>query len=301
MRQHQLLAYYAIAALCVTLRITFCAAGSDDPIKRDHQEEEQQLIPLTKCCDIGQFYNAGFDRCLEWESYLAEVHLLATSFQDVPPFYNDNDGRVVHPVAPSAFLLSLANFTFCPTGQIARSSPDFQLFKNGSMKTVEGKALKFGEFCVDRIINREGANTNLTAGLFVARFCIPDPCVVNNRTGCVRKCCPNGMALNGDERICQVNSAPFEIPFHDESGAALNASHFGTSSSPIVSDGVFVDCQNGAYSLRPSVESDDEFYILPNGRIHTPALGEYHDDYCIDNFIVSEDGVVRTCFKMICY
>jgi hypothetical protein len=50
------------------------------------------------------------------------------------------------------------------------------------------------------------------------------------------------------------------------------------SSSLVVSYGVFLDCQHGAYSLRPSVEGDDEFYILPNGRIHTPALGEYHDD-----------------------
>jgi hypothetical protein len=36
------------------------------------------------------------------------------------------------------------------------------------------------------------------------------------------------------------------------------------SSSLVVSYGVFLDCQHGAYSLRPSVEGDDEFYILQN-------------------------------------
>jgi hypothetical protein len=285
MRNHQLVVYYAIA-LSVTLRITSCGAGSEESIKREDRQDEHSLIPLTKCCDIGEFYNAGFDRCLQWETYLPEVHY-TTSFLEIPSIYYDNDGRSVHAASPSAFLLSFGNLTFCPKGQIVKSSTEFQLFKNGSMKTLQGNVVrKSGEFCVDQIMTQE----TTTSPVFVSRFCIPDPCI-NNKMGCIYKCCPHGMVLNETERICQQSSVPFEIPFRDQSGAPVGKTEI--LSSLIVSDGVFVDCKYGAYSLRPSLEDDDEFYILPNGRIHTPALGEYNDDYCIDNF-VNEDGVVRT-------
>lgn len=314
-RHHQLAVYYYAIALCVTLRITFCAgAGSDESggIKRDvgagvqqeedeHSAQQQQLIPLTKCCEIGEFYNAGFDRCLEWENYLMDSHDDATSFLQVPPFYHDDDGRGgVHPVAPSAFLLSFNNnLTFCPNGHIVKSTTDFQLFKNGSMKTVlkQGTNVmqKSGEFCIDRIMSQENF-TSSSSAMFVSRFCIADPCA-NNRTGCVHKCCPNGMALNETERICQQSSVPFEIPFHGDENGVDPVDRELLASSLVISDGVFVDCKHGAFSLRPSVEVDDEFYILADGRIRAPALDDYNDDYCIDNF-VNEDGVVRILFEI---
>ena len=302
-RHHQLRAaavYYYAIALSVTLRITLCSAGSDEigRIKRDagvvdeHSAAEQQLIPLTKCCDIGEFYNAGFDSCLEWENYLTTQEVqqhYPTSFLHVPPFYSDNDGRV-HPLAPgSAFLLSFnINLTFCPNGQIVKTTTDFHLYKNGSMGTTDADTKrKAGEFCVDRIMTQQQTTTENSTAVFVSRYCIDDPCA-NKTMGCVHKCCPNGMALNETARICQPSSVPFEIPFHDDDAQLLASSHM------VVSDGVFVDCQHGAYPLRPSLEPDDEFYIRADGRLHAPALGhaEYNDDYCIDHFL-NQDLVVR--------
>jgi hypothetical protein len=214
----------------------------------------------------------------------------ATSFLHVPPFYSDNDGRV-HSVAPSAFLLSFnINLTFCPNGQIVKSTTDFHLYKNGSMKTTndETKRKPAGEFCVDRILTQQQTTTEHSTAVFVSRYCIDDPCAQNKTMGCVHKCCPNGMALNETERICQPSSVPFEIPFHHDDDAQLLM-----ESQMVVRDGVFVDCQHGAYPLRPSLEPDDEFYIRADGRLHAPALGdEYNDDYCIDHF-VSQDLVVR--------
>ena len=114
-------------------------------------------------------------------------------------------------------------------------------------------------------------------------LCVADPCA-NSSAGCINKCCPSGMILNETEKSCQASSVPFVIPFHDESGKPLLP--------PIVRDGVFVDCKHGAYSLRPSIEEEDRFFILPNGSIHIPAMSDDVDDYCIDQF-ASDDGTVK--------
>jgi hypothetical protein len=81
-------------------------------------------------------------------------------FIHVPPFYLDN-GESVHPVALSAFLLSFNNKTFCPNGQIVKTTTNFQLYnKNGSMKTTNAddtltNKRKAGEFGVDRIMTQQ--------------------------------------------------------------------------------------------------------------------------------------------------
>lgn len=252
----------------LTLWIALCA-GSDESMLHDDQG---LLIPLAKCCDVSEFYNAGFDTCMEWD----------TLDMEVPGFYFDSKENG-HAVAPSAFLLSLTNLTICPNGHVVKTSTEFQIFEDGSLKAADGSVRKPLDFCVNRIVS--GSNSTASLAIFASRVCVPDPCA--NSTGCVHKCCPTGMILNETERLCQPSSAPFVIPFHDESGTPLPRPQ-----SVTVRDGVFVDCKHGAYSLRPSVEADEEFYILPDGRIHLPTVHEFIDDYCIDQF-ATEDGTVR--------
>lgn len=264
--RHQLA--YTIA-VSLTLWIASCAGSDDESTLHDDQGF---LIPLAKCCDVGGFYNAGFDSCLERD----------TLDMEVPGTYFDSNGTG-HAVAPSAFLVSLTNLTICPNGHVVKTSTDFQIFEDGSLKTADGIVREPGEFCVNRIVSDSDSTAPLA--MFASRLCIADPCA-NSSTGCIHKCCPTGMILNETERLCQPSSVPFVIPFHDESGTPLLP-----PTSVIVRDGVFVDCKHGAYSLRPSTEEDEEFYVLPNGRIHLPAIREYVDDYCIDQF-ASEDGTV---------
>lgn len=272
--RHQLA--YTIA-VSLTLWIASCAGSDDESTPHDDQGF---LIPLAKCCDVGEFYNAGFDSCLERD----------TLDMEVPGTYLDSNGTG-HAVAPSAFLVSLTNLTICPNGYVVKTSTDFQIFEDGSLKTADGIVREPGEFCVNRIVSDSDSTAPLA--MFASRLCIADPCA-NSSTGCIHKCCPTGMILNETERLCQPSSVPFVIPFHDESGTPLLP-----PTSVIVRDGVFVDCKHGAYSLRPSTEEDEEFYVLPNGRIHLPAIREYVDDYCIDQF-ASEDGTVTIFLVLPC-
>ena len=45
-------------------------------------------------------------------------------------------------------------------------------------------------FSINRV--EEENDSKSTAGNFVARYCVPDPCTTS---GCIRKCCPSDMAL----------------------------------------------------------------------------------------------------------
>ena len=45
-------------------------------------------------------------------------------------------------------------------------------------------------FAINRV--EEENDSKSTAGNFVARYCVPDPCTTS---GCIRKCCPSDMAL----------------------------------------------------------------------------------------------------------
>jgi hypothetical protein len=246
--KHQLMNTFTIAFL-----MTSCAESM-------MHDNEEIISPLIKCCDAGEFYNAGFDSCMKWGSD-------GTGHDDVE------------------FLLSFSNLTRCPNGHVVKISTDFKIFENGSIKTAEEFVREPGDFCVNRIIDK----SNSQFPMFASRFCIADPCEKSS-SGCIRKCCPTGMILDEIDKICHPNPMTFVVAFQDENGEPLLH-----PTSIVTRDGIFVDCKFGKYSLRPSEEEDDEFFILSNGTMMLSSTSELIDDYCIDQ-VATEDGTV-TCFS----
>jgi hypothetical protein len=117
------------------------------------------------CCKSGTTYLPGIDQCLP----IKVSTLYSKLFSN---FSYPNDG--------------LAD---CPDGFVSHSTKDFQL-DNGTL-WIGGKQLKSNEFCINRV--EEENDSTSTAGNFVARYCVPDPCTTS---GCIRKCCPaSDMAL----------------------------------------------------------------------------------------------------------
>lgn len=253
------------AVWCWTM--VYCSSAS-------HQTEPT-AVPLTKCCNDGEFYNTGFDKCHAWD-IIPEPELF-------PPIYSYDNNNTIRRISRDGFALSTTNnLTSCPAGSIIKSWTEFQIYQDGKLKTLDRQEERdFGEFCIERTLSES------EIPVFVARFCVDDPCA-GNETLCVRKCCPNGMVLNETGRVCQSSSVPFVVPFRDESGTRVE-SH----PALITRDGVFPICENGAYSLEPSKDEEDEFYVLPDGRIHIPSFRQHEeatrDDYCIDHFITSKE------------
>lgn len=272
----------------IAVVFTLCSASKSEnntstqllPEQVDNpQDAAANLIPLTKCCNDDEVYKIGFDDCVQWDG-------MAQGDLPIIVYSTDNVSRHV---SSSEFILTFNNLTSCQTGYVVKSWIEFQIYENGSLKTYDGNERQAGDFCVQRIPDDDSGvdGTN-----FAVRSCVPNPC--ENTTSCVRKCCPAGMAINQTSIVCESSSIPFVLPFRDENGV-----HVEPHPSMTIYDGAFVDCQHGAYALRPSADPNDEFYILPDGKIHVPSfriIGEEDvdigDDYCVDHFI-NENGAVR--------
>lgn len=257
-----------VAAMCWTM--VCCSSKS--------QQTKLTAVPLTNCCNSSEFYNVGFDRCQEWDTEIVNPELF-------PPIYSyGNNDNKIHSFSSEEFDLSTAdNLTSCPDGYVVKSWTKFKIFQDGKLKTLDGKHERLpGEFCIQRIVSQ--------TPVFAARLCVPDPCA-GNETQCVRKCCPNGMVLNEIDRVCQSSSVPFILPFHDKNGTRVEP-----NPALITLDGVFPNCDNGAYSLRPSEDGEDEFYILSNGIMHVPSFRQHDSgdvsDYCIDHFTKNDTLVI---------
>ena len=237
--------------------------------------------PLTTCCFESQYYAVGFDRCVEWDKI---------PNSEFPPIY-DNSVNKNRTLSGIDFVLRTDNLTSsCPSGHVVKSSTEFRIFKSGALKTPDGIERPTEEFCVNRVPSG-GDNGN---ALFAVRYCIPDPCV---DAKCVRKCCPIGMTLNETAKICQPSPVPFVVSFHDESGTPTDS-----RPSAIVHDGSFPNCRNGMYFLRPALNNtDDEFYILPDGKLHMPdaIINSTMDEYCVENIINSLGSVRRKSYKNV--
>ena len=235
-------------------------------------------IPVTKCCSDDTFYTLGFDQCKRAEGKVDSWP---------PVVYSALSSRPIE-VTADDFSLTTA-LDDCPAGQIDVSTTQFRFFSDGSLRLDDGRRFKAGEFCLNQI------SVPVT---FAARFCIPDPC---NETalGCLRKCCPNKMAVNNTDRFCHPTSLPFEVEFHDENGQSVQMS----PSSYIIRDGVVPKCNNDGYNLL-SEQYGDVFYILPNGHIYMPIYPENDrdtQDYCIDYFVDEEGPVSALVVILIIY
>lgn len=258
--------------LLVIAAVLFC-----DVAKGQQQEipklQLQWNLPLTKCCDESEpLYALGFDSCKSEDIPIVWP----------PPVYLVKTNRTVD-ASRLEFSLSI-NLTSCPEGYVSLSSTNFHLNTDGTVTLLaDGNQLESNEFCLSQIAEQP---TTREAD-FAVRYCAPDPC---NKTNCVHKCCPNGMALNETSKLCQTTKDPFILAFHNESGQEVTPD----SRSYMIRDGNVPQCSFGMYSLQPQINPEEFFYILPDGQIYVPGYPEndrVSKEYCIEDFML-ETGIV---------
>jgi len=256
------------AIVCVVALLHNPVAAADKNVK----------IPAVKCCP--GYYNILTDQCQESEE---EGHPVAESAWP-PAVRSVHENRTLTRGIEDFQL----NYTLraCAEGYVARVAVDFIFRDDGSLMTSSGP-FQPGQFCLDQVMPY-GEEAQ-----FLARFCLADPCAERH---CIRKCCPLGMAINGNERICQFYSKDFVVVVQHENGSVVDVGDM-----LILDGGTAPRCHNEISVLRPDIYGDgDQFFILPNGQLKVP-LYTYEEsvikDYCIDSFFYdnfSESAMV--CF-----
>ena len=236
------------------------------PIER---QDTAVKIPLTKCC-LGphSYYDIGNQKCSEMDE--------SESANWPPPVHSLTNNQIVNHPAQDFHLTH--QLTECPPGYIAQSSTDFTLFEDGSVK-IPNIVPKFqpADVCI--------ANSSPSGG-FVTRFCVRDPCTASH---CVRKCCPRGFLMNFETKLCEPTSVEFVVEYRDETGQIVPPPN-----NFVVRGGVSPSCPLGINLLDPEIYPQDEFYILPSGKLFVPAYLDTDrliDEYCVDDFKVDNNIV----------
>lgn len=243
---------------------------------------------IAKCCADNELYYPGFDLCINVSS---DVH----QHLEPLPVYSSIDSEsvlsiTVLPLESRQLFAEDAVMDPCSDGYYSTSTEQFELFFNGSLKTNNGLH-KAGQFCIHPApaANKSG-NNQWPLYSYVARYCIPHQC---DSATCIRKCCPEGMAFNEKEKICQPTDSPFAIVKYmstDSTDSITEAlSHdntirvkAGRPTHQIIS-GLHISC-----STEGLIEVFlNEFYILSDGKMYVPSYPcEFErstDQYCIEN------------------
>lgn len=214
------------------------------------KEENEKKISLMECCQ-DSFNSVGFNDCKNSsqspDAWLPFVHSLKeneTFIQSLDQFQ---------------FIYSLPN---CSDGFIEKTSTQFNLYEDGSLKTAQG-SFQFGEFCIEQMLKSEGDST------LVARYCIRDPC---NDTSCIRKCCPDGMAVDRTTLLCHGDVQDFNITIQDERGFVVDENIDG------IRYGI-PEC----FEIFSASLADHQFYLLPSGSLYLEELTGTFEEYCVDN------------------
>lgn len=232
----------------------------------------QFKTPLTKCCETpSPFYSLGFDSCRAGD--MPELW--------PPPVNSLLTNRTVD-ASRIEFILS-TNLSTCPPGYMSNSSTDFRLYTDGTVKLSDGTQLRPDDFCLNQIAEEP----TIREVDFAVRYCIPDPC---NDTNCVRKCCPMGMAVNESSKLCQSSKEPFKFDFQETSGQIVTPD----PDSYILLYGDAPACPYGMYALMPEENTEENFYILPNGEIFVTGYPKDENtlrEYCFDDFLI-DNGVI---------
>ena len=230
-------------------------------------------VQLTLCCSSQDVYRVGLDVCREWTPSSGHQ---STS---LPPVYSADNETVAK--VDGIFQL-IRNLSVCPEGYVGKSSSEFQLFQNGTLIVTLSSFFHPGDFCIAQAHPDD----------FVARFCVPDPC---HETNCVRKCCPEGSAVNLTTKLCQSTDMPFGVTFRNVDGVVIDP-----DPSLIVRDGASPHCPHGINVYDPFANSDDEFHLLADGRMFIPAEDRIIDEgYCVDRFLDSSNSSVLQA--LICF
>ena len=221
-------------------------------------------ITVTKCCRGS--YTILNDQCKP-----SQDSPNSADSQVDPPVHSRGDNR---PIASRNDDFQL-NYTLnrCQDGYVAQIVLDFRFYDDGSLTTSSGNSIE--DFCLDRAAADPDPR-------WLARFCTLDPC---RESGCIRKCCPQGMAIHEDTKDCQFHAEEFTPVIRDEDGRIIN------DSRPLIFDGGRAPpCSNGSnsmFSLRPDLYPGDEFYILPSGELYmaTYAKDNRISKHCVDTFL----------------
>ena len=123
---------------------------------------------------------------------------------------------------------------------------------------------------------------------FTALPCTSDPC---SSRGCIRKCCPEGYAMNENTRECSLFDGQFNVDLQDENGAPVEnlTLAFRAGAMPACAPEQLFD-------LDPAARPEDRFSVLPSGHLYKadfPKEQRKNSEYCVDNFI-HDEKVVRS-------
>jgi len=241
-------------------------------------------IHLVKCCGVGEEYVIGFDECKKIRSHDAteEDKTYQLNHQKVN-FMTNNYSNIGSNSLPDAVISYDGHKqTLCPDGFIPNISIEFLLFDNGSILTLpHNTIIPERNFCIDQY-----QSSNSSA--LVARYCLPDPCnTTDGMMNCIRKCCPEGMAFDRKNQLCQKMQFPENITYfqlRDEFGVAILPE--SSKALAIVREAATPTCSSGNMIHRfVSDFSTDCFFILPNGSMFFPLEGKLilNDQYCVDH------------------
>jgi hypothetical protein len=251
--------YTLVVILAFFVWVSNAAVTSENGIVLEIQGNSSTLREILFdekiwCCKSGTTYLTGLDQCVP--------NFVSTLYNESFPNYSFEDAT--------------DGLTDCPNEYVSHSTGDFKL-NNGTI-LVNGKRFKQNEFCINRI---EEENYSTSPGKFVARYCVPDPC---GESGCIRKCCPPGMAMVmkyyhdlSPILICEPHPVPFNLSvLRNPKNESIDANSFSTRGGLGMKCGKLPRDQQLDFSIR----SDGQIVMhLEN------QTDEKTDQYCIDNLV----------------
>ncbi|EFX83095.1 hypothetical protein DAPPUDRAFT_240556 [Daphnia pulex] len=215
--------------------------------------QEISFDEKIRCCKSGTTYLPGLDQCVP--------NFMSNLYTKLFPNYSfekdSNDG-----------------LTDCPVGYVSHSTEHFQL--DNDTLLVGDKRLESNEFCINRV---EEENYSTSPGHFVARYCVPDPC---SESGCIRKCCPPGMAMVmkyyhdlSPISVCEPHPVPLNLSLlRNPKNESIDANSFSIHGGLGIKCGKLPRDMIFDFSIRPDGQILMQLDNLPD---------EKTDQYCIDN------------------
>lgn len=244
----------------------------------DHQMLNRRQIQLVRCCQNTTHYLPGIDRCMKPTPNALEDEILL-------PLVYSNETNQLLTLGEEHFSEQNPSLRQCPDGYVANSTREFVFFDNGSLKTADGNTLDAGTFCLNTVTSED-----VMTPVFVARYCVPDPCAVEG-VNCIKKCCPVGSVINSATKSCTSSPIPFDVSVLSDRG---HLSDDGKSLTVI--GGLGMKCFENKFDK----VDQENFTILPDGRMEIPKWPcklferdeRVTDQYCVDTMLLPNNETV---------
>lgn len=221
------------------------------------------VIAVTTCCNEGESFVLGLGKC--------QAKLGGDPVLPVRPV--DRHKELIKRVP----LKVNVERVDCPPGRVVKTSLNFTYYGNESLQVGRHESLLGpGEFCLNSVQLDDETNE------WAAVYCVDDPCV---NTTCVKKCCPRGMSMNVSR--CQTSDIEFDVTFRNEAGNQVRVDNY------VIRDEAAPECENGMLLLNNDLNTRDEFYVLPDGRVYEPDVVDgLTSSYCVDHFLFDDVTVM---------